>query len=36
MFEMFINKLLNYGFNLKNIKIPEFNIANRIIEEEGG
>ena len=24
------------GFNLKNIKVPEFNIANKIIEQEGG
>ena len=36
IFDTFINKLLNYGFNLKNIKIPEFNLANKIIEEEGG
>ena len=36
IFERFINKLVKQGFNLKNIKIPEFNIANKIIEQEGG
>ena len=36
IFEKFINKLVKHGFNLKNIKIPEFNIANKIIEQEGG
>ena len=36
IFEKFINKLVKRGFNLKNIKIPEFNIANEIIEQEGG
>ena len=36
IFERFINKLVKHGFNLKNIRIPEFNIANKIIEQEGG
>ncbi len=35
-FDIFINKLVNKGFNIKNIKIPEFNRANEIIEQEGG
>ena len=36
IFENFINKLVKYGFNLKSIKIPEYKIANKIIEEQGG
>ncbi len=36
IFDMLINKLINYGFNLKKIKIPEFILANKIIEQEGG
>ncbi len=36
IFENFVKKLVKYGFNIKNIKIPEFRIANKIIEQEGG
>ena len=36
LFETFIKKLIKSRFNLKKIKIPEFNLANKIIEQEGG
>ena len=36
IFDIFINKLVSHGFNLKNIKIPEFKAVNKIIEQEGG
>ncbi len=36
IFDVFIKKLINSGFKLKNIKIPEFNKVNKIIEQEGG
>ena len=36
IFEKLINKLVKHGFNVKNVKIPEFNTANKIIEQQGG
>lgn len=36
IFEKFLTLLDKNDFNLRKIKIPEFNLANKIIEREGG
>ncbi len=36
IFNNFLNKLINHDFDIEAIEIPEFTLANKIIEEEGG
>lgn len=36
IFNDFLHKLINYGFDIVTIEIPEFKLVNKIIEEEGG
>ena len=35
IFEKFIEKLIKYGFNCKNIKIPEFNKVSELFDKKG-